>query len=82
MENRNKTDISKVELEERITAHSERLGIIKECFSLLSYCLVNDAYSKTKTELFDFGIVLEEYIINTKKEFTKLEDDLISTFDL
>lgn len=59
-----------------MTDYSERLGIQNKCFELFFYCLENDIYYSSKSELMDLAVILLEYMQNTKKDFMDFAESI------
>ena len=69
-------DISPDEMKTKISLHAMRLKIIEDGISVYCCCLEQDAYQNSITELWNLGIILQEYISKTKNEFTKFADEI------
>lgn len=73
---KNKSEISTDELKEKMTQHAIRLGIIEDGISVYCCCLEQETYKESITELWNLGVILQEYIRQTKEEFRELTDGI------
>lgn len=73
---KNKSEISPDELKEKMTQHVIRLGIIEDGISVYCCCLEQETYKESITELWNLGVILQEYIAHTKEEFRELTDGI------
>ena len=73
---KNKSEISPDELKEKMTQHVIRLGIIEDGISVYCCCLEQETYKESITERWNLGVILQEYIRQTKEEFRELTDGI------
>lgn len=73
---KNKSEISTEELKEKMTQHAMRLGIIEDGISVYCCCLEQETYKDSITELWNLGVILQEYIAHTKEEFREIADEI------
>ncbi len=71
----NKSAISTDELKQKMTQHAMRLGIIEDGISVYCCCLEQETYKDSITELWNLGVILQEYITQTKKEFIEFANE-------
>lgn len=56
--------------------HASRLWTFQYCFSLFLFCIENEIYRDTKSEIHCFGEILKEYLAETKKKYNNIENHL------
>lgn len=61
--------------EQRMILHDLRLYTIKQCLEMLLFLFENEPLDNNMSS-YSFGLILAEYVENTKRIFNALEDDM------